>query len=76
MKNLSKKYGKLKAVDQLNLTMDEGEVIALLGHNGAGKTTAIHMMTGMIAPTSGDVLVDGYSLKTNVNNLRRSLGLC
>ena len=58
------------AVDKLNLTMNKGEVLALLGHNGAGKTTAINMMTGMIAPSSGDVNVNGFSLRENVNNVR------
>ena len=58
------------AVDKLSLSMNKGEVLALLGHNGAGKTTAINMMTGMIAPTSCDVKVNEFSLRENVNNVR------
>jgi ATP-binding cassette, subfamily A (ABC1), member 3 len=74
--DLSKTFGNHVAVDKLSLTMNKGEVLALLGHNGAGKTTAINMMTGMIAPSSGDVIVNGFSLRENVNNVRQSLGLC
>ena len=67
---MSKHFGKHVAIDKLNLSMNEGEVLALLGHNGAGKTTAINMMTGMIAPSSGDVIVNGFSLNKNVNGVR------
>lgn len=54
MKSLSKLYDKLKAVDALNFNVYENEVITLLGHNGAGKTTAINMLTGIVEPSRGD----------------------
>jgi ABC-type multidrug transport system ATPase subunit len=54
MKSLSKVFGNLKAVDALNFNVYENEVITLLGHNGAGKTTAINMLTGIVEPSRGD----------------------
>ena len=55
--NLTKKYKDLVAVDNLNLTINQGEFISLLGINGAGKTTAIKMLTGLTKPTSGDAFL-------------------
>lgn len=55
-------YGKKKAVDNLNLTLNEGELFALLGHNGAGKTTAIKMLVGLLQPQTGSIRVGGYDL--------------
>lgn len=54
IKNLRKKFGEFTAVNDINVKMFENEIFALLGHNGAGKTTAISMMTGLIMPTKGD----------------------
>lgn len=48
MKGLTKTFGKFKAVDNLNLLIRKDEIMCLLGHNGAGKTTAINMLTGML----------------------------
>jgi len=76
IKNLTKVYGSLLAVDKMNLSCYKNEVLALLGHNGAGKTTTISMITGMQAPTSGDVIVKGNSIVDNVDQVRRDLGLC
>lgn len=57
--NLSRKFGNVTAVDHLNLTIPEGELFALLGINGAGKTTALRMICGLIAPTEGNALLLG-----------------
>ena len=57
---LTKRYKALTAVDGLNLEIRRGELYALLGVNGAGKTTAIRLLTGLTRPTSGDALVGGY----------------
>ena len=76
IKGLTKIYGQMKAVEDLNLTCYKNEVLALLGHNGAGKTTTISMITGMQAPTAGDVLVNGNSIMNNVDQVRKDLGLC
>ena len=54
---LTRMFGKLKAVDSLNLKVKRGEVYGLLGPNGSGKTTAIKMLCGLIKPTSGEALI-------------------
>ena len=54
--NLTKDFGELRAVDDLNLDIPEGEIFSLVGPNGAGKTTAIKMILGITAPTSGEDL--------------------
>jgi ATP-binding cassette subfamily A (ABC1) protein 3 len=56
--------------------MYEGHITVLLGHNGAGKTTTISMITGMIPPSEGTVLVNGYDVRTHTQSVRDSMGLC
>ncbi|EAY25462.1 ABC transporter, ATP-binding protein [Microscilla marina ATCC 23134] len=63
--DLTKKYGNHTALNQLNLTINEGEIFALLGQNGAGKTTTINCFLGFIKPTSGQALVDDASVATS-----------
>ena len=60
-KNLSKSYERTKALDQLSFALKPGEILGLLGPNGAGKTTAIHILLGLLTPTSGEVKVLGLS---------------
>ncbi|RYD04568.1 hypothetical protein N752_14440 [Desulforamulus aquiferis] len=60
--NLSISFGGLKAVSDLNLSLEQGDLAGLIGPNGAGKTTAFNMLTGVYLPTSGDILLDGKSL--------------
>ena len=60
--NLTKRYKELTAVDRLNLDIRQGELFSLLGVNGAGKTTAIKMLSCLAVPTDGDALVGGYSI--------------
>ena len=60
-KNLSKNYGDSRALDGLNLAVEEGHIVGLLGSNGAGKTTAIHILLGLLTPTSGQAFVFGLS---------------
>jgi ABC-2 type transport system ATP-binding protein len=62
LKNLCKKFGERLAVNDLTLEVPAGEIYGLLGHNGAGKSTAIGMMLGQVWPTSGDVRVCGYDV--------------
>eukprot|EP00667_Euglena_gracilis_P003718 EG_transcript_3726 len=81
MQNLRKEFksvwrGITVAVDGLNMTMYENQINVVLGHNGAGKTTAINMMTGILAPTTGDCLIYGRSIRTEMTAVRGSLGLC
>ena len=59
---LTKRYGKLTALDGLDLQVHQGELFSLLGVNGAGKTTAIKMLTGLTRPTAGDALIGGHSI--------------
>ncbi|SER79476.1 ABC transporter ATP-binding protein [Psychrobacillus sp. OK032] len=65
LKNLSKTIGKKKIIDQLNLSLYPGQITGFLGPNGAGKTTTIRMMAGLMKPTSGEVIIDGLSLRSN-----------
>ncbi|MBU3194038.1 ABC transporter ATP-binding protein [Clostridium algidicarnis] len=58
-KNLSKSYFKKKALDNLNLTIPEGQVLGLLGPNGSGKTTFIKILSGILSQSSGDIIIDG-----------------
>jgi len=69
--NLTKKYGALTAVDNLNLTIDKGELFALLGMNGAGKTTTIKMLSCLIKPTYGDAVLLGDSINGNSNAVKQ-----
>ena len=52
-------FGEFRAVDEMTLSIKSDEIIALLGHNGAGKTTAIYMLTGMLMPSEGDAIIHG-----------------
>lgn len=60
--NLSKKYGKKLALDNVNLTIESGKIIGLLGPNGSGKTTLIKLVNKLLSPTSGEILVQGKEL--------------
>lgn len=72
---LTKKYKNIVAVDNLNLTVKQGELFALLGTNGAGKTTAIKMLSCLIPPTSGDAFINKYSVCTNAPRVKSLIGV-
>ena len=72
---LTKRYKELTAVDGLDLEIRRGELYALLGVNGAGKTTAIRLLTGLTRPTSGDALVGGYSITKEREQVKRRIGV-
>ena len=76
LKKMTMKFGTFKAVDRLTLSVNKGEIMSLLGHNGAGKTTAIYMLTGMLMPSEGDGRIYGASVKNNIDEVRKSIGLC
>ena len=65
LKNVTKAYNKgaVKAVDSLSMTVNDGEIFGFLGPNGAGKTTSIRMLTGILQPDEGELLLDGISIK-------------
>ena len=73
-RNLSRQFGELKAVDNLNIQVERGEVFGFLGPNGAGKSTAIKMFTTLLKPTSGEAFVGGYNIQTQSINVRRFIG--
>jgi len=74
LRGLTKCYGSLKAVDDLNLTIRKGEIFGLLGPNGAGKTTTILMMLGLSEPTSGTAMVCGYNATHTPIPVKRKVG--
>ncbi|XP_016065318.1 PREDICTED: retinal-specific ATP-binding cassette transporter [Miniopterus natalensis] len=78
VKNLVKifePYGR-PAVDRLSITFYENQITAFLGHNGAGKTTTLSILTGLLPPTSGTVLIGGKDIETSLATVRQSLGMC
>ena len=72
---LTKRYKEITAVDGLDLEIRRGELYALLGVNGAGKTTAIRLLTGLTRPTSGDALVGGYSITREREQAKQHIGV-
>ena len=72
---LTKKYGKLTAVDRMNLEVEEGEIFGLLGPNGAGKTTLISMLCTILKPTSGNAWVNGFDIVKEPGKVRKSIGI-
>lgn len=73
--NLSKKYGDVVAVRDLNLEIAQGELFALLGINGAGKTTTVKMLSCLTRPTSGDALVGGYTVVRDAARVKHMIGV-
>jgi ABC-2 type transport system ATP-binding protein len=73
-KNLSKIYGMIKAVNNLSFEAKEGEIIALLGPNGAGKSTLMNMISGYLAPTSGEIYVIGKNIKAYPLESKENIG--
>lgn len=74
-KNLSKKYGKIIAVDGINFEIRKGEIFAFLGPNGAGKSTTISMLTTMLRPSAGRLILDGHDVTKDPNLARKSFGI-
>ncbi|MEK7477289.1 MAG: ABC transporter ATP-binding protein [Candidatus Coatesbacteria bacterium] len=74
IEGLTKKYGALTAVDGLSLQVRRGEVYGFLGPNGAGKTTAIRIITGLLKPTAGTIVVAGHDIAKEPEAAKRSLG--
>jgi len=78
--NLRKSFhtntGEKVAVDGLNMTFYSGQITALLGHNGAGKSTSIHMLTGLYPPDQGTATIEGYDIRQDMSEARKKLGVC
>ena len=76
IKNLTKYYGNFLAVDNLSLSLDEGEIFGFIGPNGAGKSTTIRSIMNLINKTEGEVLVDGINVKDyKIESLNNIIGL-
>lgn len=75
IRNLTKKFGDITAVADLNFSVEEGEVLGFLGPNGAGKTTTIRMLAGIVSPTSGNATVAGHLVPGQAESLHESIGL-
>ncbi|MBZ0204663.1 MAG: ABC transporter ATP-binding protein [Ignavibacteria bacterium] len=74
VKDLTKKFGKFTSVDSISFDVKQGEVFGFLGANGAGKSTTIKMLCGILEPTAGDALVGGFSIKKDPDNVKRNIG--
>jgi ABC-2 type transport system ATP-binding protein len=72
---VSKKYDTKIIVNQLSLTIKQGEIFGLLGPNGAGKSTTIHLLAGLLALDGGEITLDGYSVKKSTLEVKRRIGL-
>lgn len=73
---LLKEFGTLKAVNNITLNLYNKNIFCLLGHNGAGKTTMISLLTGLIDKTAGSIKMLGKELEDNLKSLRKSIGIC
>lgn len=75
VKNLTKKFGDLIAVDGISFSIREGEIFGLLGPNGAGKTTILHMLSTLIKPTAGTASINGYEITKQPSLVRKNIGI-
>lgn len=77
IKNLNKKFGANEVLRDINLTVEKGEVVAIIGPSGSGKSTLLRCMNLLDVPSKGDVIVDGKNLnvKENINNVRAEVGM-
>jgi ABC-type multidrug transport system ATPase subunit len=71
LKNLTKRFGKLTAVDGIDLGIKYGEIFGLLGPNGAGKTTTVNMLSTLLDPTDGSATVAGFDVVENASEVRK-----
>jgi ABC-2 type transport system ATP-binding protein len=74
VRGLTRRFGAFTAVDAISFDVTEGEVFGFLGANGAGKTTAIRMLTGLLAPSAGQASVAGFDVLTRPEEVRRRIG--
>ena len=72
--NLSKKYGKIQAVDDISLRVNSGEIVGFLGPNGAGKTTTLKMLIGLLKPDNGQINIAGFDLRSEPQQAKSKIG--
>lgn len=75
VENLTKQFKKFTAVDNISFSVKRGEIFAFLGPNGAGKSTTIKMLTTLLTPTSGEIVLNGFNIKEHKDDVRKSLGI-
>lgn len=73
--NLTKRFDNFVAVDNISFEVRKGEIFAFLGPNGAGKSTTIKILTTLLLPTSGNVIVNGFDVLKDKDNVRKSFGI-
>ncbi len=74
IKNVTKKYGKFTAVDNLSLHIQKGEIYGFVGPNGAGKTTMFKMISTLLKPTNGNILINGFNTNNDLKKIRSTIG--
>lgn len=74
VKDLTKKFGDFVAVDRITFNVQKGEIIGFIGANGAGKTTALKMLCGLLKPTSGYAQIAGYSIYNQIEKIKQNIG--
>ena len=74
VKHVTKKYGNFTAVDDINFTIKDNEIVGFLGPNGAGKSTTMNMITGYIEPTNGKIIVNDYDISKEAKKVKRQIG--
>ncbi len=74
VKNVTKKYGSVVAVDNISFKIENGEIMGLLGPNGAGKSTTMNMITGYVEPTEGTIIVDEYDIEKKPKKAKKQIG--
>jgi len=73
-KSLTKSFGDVTAIDNISLSVEDGEIFGFLGPNGAGKSTTIMILTTLLKPTSGQALISGFDVMTNAKQVRQNIG--
>ncbi|MCI5158128.1 MAG: ABC transporter ATP-binding protein, partial [Candidatus Electrothrix sp. AUS1_2] len=74
VEHLTRKYGDFTAVDDVSFEIGQGEIVGLLGHNGAGKTTIMKMITGYLEPTEGNITIDGLDVGRDRREIQKKIG--
>ncbi len=74
VQSLTRHYGKTAAVEDVSFTIGNHEIVGLLGHNGAGKTTIMRMLSGYLEPTAGSIMIDGVNLASDAHSVQQHLG--
>lgn len=76
MAKVNKSFKDHKVIDDLDINFYPGEIFCLLGHNGAGKSTTINLLTGLLTPSSGRISIMGMQYPYDVDEIRKNIGLC